>query len=336
MQKLADVYKRILKLKLTGEYFIPDFANGNFSSSIHSSLASDIFASQMIALAIYDDWGCKVNLPRVMAMILYDGIRLDDEELKEQLFLSSDWGSMLAHEYESGDSDEALFATSCTELSYYLDSENVSSDGQKFLKQIDGKVLGDLRAGWANWGVNSTLVDTVATHSVAAQFLAIYIADRWLISDSKGADMEKIIMALVVHNLPAAVLGDVPLFKMSSSEKKKAESDAFAKLTEPLGISDQLTKRFRAIQNHTSDNMCFANFVGKTETDFQAKYYDETGCVNLDNQANNKALENPDIKKLLSEGCSFSETWIRYSQLKFGYDSTFKSISNIILKSSLI
>lgn len=67
----------------------------------------------------------------------------------------------------------------------------------------------------------------------------------------------------------------------------------------------------------------------------QKKLYDEENCINLNNQPNNDVFNNEKVKKLLSNGVSFSEMWLKFGQEVYLYDENFRSVSNYALKNNI-
>ena len=323
-----------LKTTLEGAY-VADFAGKNLSINYNVDCAASIFAAQMIAIATHKD--NSVNLAHSLALILLGGVCESDldnmitDTVIDEVFLTNKWGRDLFDEYLSGNTDSAQFAIKCRQLERQWDSQAVSDAALEFLKNIDEKMLIESRAGWVKWHVDSELVDTVAGHTILAQLLAIIVNTEYMYE----IDIERVILALAVKHLPAAKLGDIPLFKMHSDEKKKLEKEAFWELVCQLPDGEFLAGIFEEAQEHKSRTMEYEDSVGKCETDFQAKMFGEKQCVDLTKQDDNSAMEDPCIQKLLDSGCSWPEMWIRYSQENFGYDENFMAIADYLVTCKL-
>ena len=67
----------------------------------------------------------------------------------------------------------------------------------------------------------------------------------------------------------------------------------------------------------------------------QSKLYDEEKCVDLNDQPNNEVINNERVKKLLNNGESFSEMWLKFGQETYPYDENFRSVSNYALKNNI-
>ena len=73
----------------------------------------------------------------------------------------------------------------------------------------------------------------------------------------------------------------------------------------------------------------------KLECDLQCKLYDEEGCVDLNKQDVNNALNNKIVHDLLTSGASWSEMWLKFGQQIYPYDDNFRSISNYAMTHKL-
>lgn len=63
---------------------------------------------------------------------------------------------------------------------------------------------------------------------------------------------------------------------------------------------------FLEFDAHKTKEAIFAYQCDKLECDLQCKLYDQEKCVDLNNQKNNKTLENEIVKEILNGGASWS------------------------------
>ena len=71
----------------------------------------------------------------------------------------------------------------------------------------------------------------------------------------------------------------------------------------------------------------FAYQCDKLECDLQAKLYDEENYVDLNNQENNKTIEDENVKELLEKGYSWSQMWIKNDLNKINFDENFRKVN---------
>lgn len=63
--------------------------------------------------------------------------------------------------------------------------------------------------------------------------------------------------------------------------------------------------------------------------------YDQEGCVDVNNQENNKTASNELVQKLLQTGHSWSDMWMLFGQEKYPYDNNFMAVSNYAIKNGI-
>ena len=141
-------------------------------------------------------------------------------------------------------------------------------------------------------------------------------------------DMQKVLTMLAVHELEETVIGDLTLFDIDEKSKVEMGHDAVKKILGNMIQGDRLEKLIHEFDEKKTPEALFAFFCDKLECDLQCRMYDEKGCVNLDNQPNNNAIEHITIRSLLESGKSWSEMWLLFSQGKYDYDENFKAVSD--------
>lgn len=317
----------------------------------NASAAEIIFTRQMVAVAKYDN--LKFGLGRVLALILVDGVMelASNSSLAtgiiEEIFETSSWGSALVEECRADDTPAMRFAKSCKGIERgWGDPDKIEESSEPELSDEQSEFLANIsklnveqRSGWLKWNVPDAQADTIAEHTVAAQLMAITMKFVYGYGDpgsgQDGVDIERAIAQIALHDLPAAEIGDVPVSKDRSGNSWEAKLVAFKTLVKGLPGECVLEAFFIELGKRKNMTPKFATSAGHLETDFSAKDIGEKGCVDLTDQKNNDAMENETIKMLLDSGCSWPEMWIRYSQLKFGYDQHFMDVSDCLATTEL-
>lgn len=143
-------------------------------------------------------------------------------------------------------------------------------------------------------------------------------------------NLEKVIWMLAVHELEEIRIGDLTQFQITKEEKIKIGHQAVTDLLASLTIKDQIIGLILEFDERKTKEAIFAHYCDKLECDIQSKLYDEEGCVDLKQQQNNNILNDKLVKKLLSEGKSWSDMWLTFGQIVYGYDDNFLEVSNYV------
>lgn len=181
-----------------------------------------------------------------------------------------------------------------------------------------------VRTGWQDWGVKRFRVESVAEHIFGVQMLAIAMWGEF----DYDIDLKKVITMLAVHEMEETVIGDVTLFQMSKSEKKKIGESAVVKIFQNLSNADEIKNLIFEFDARETNEAKFAFYCDKLECDIQAKLYDEQNCVDVKSQENNMTAQNEEVKQMLSDGMSWSDIWMTFGQRRYNYDKNFLSVSN--------
>ena len=168
-----------------------------------------------------------------------------------------------------------------------------------------------IRTGWKDWNVKRERIESVAEHIYSVQMLAI-------------------------HELGETVIGDLTQFQISRDEKEKIEHQAVHKILSELIDGKQIEELFLEFDAHESKEAQFAYQCDKLECDLQCKLYDEQNCVDLHNQSNNDTIHDKQVQKLLENGATWSEMWLKFGQAKYPYDENFMTVSKYAMQHRLL
>lgn len=188
-----------------------------------------------------------------------------------------------------------------------------------------------IRTGWKNWNVQRDRVESVAEHVFGTQMLAMAMESEY----GYDIDIMKVIFMLAIHELGETVIGDLTQFEISKEEKEKIEHAAVHYILGGLVDGKQIENLFLEFDAHETKEAIFAYQCDKLECDLQCKLYDGEGCVSLDKQDNNETFKDPKVQKLLKNGASWSDMWLRFGQQTYPYDSNFRSVSNYALSNDI-
>lgn len=167
-----------------------------------------------------------------------------------------------------------------------------------------------VRSGWKVWNIKRERVESIAEHIYGVQMLAI-------------------------HELGETVIGDLTQFEIDSKSKEIIEHKAVHTILDGLIDGEKLEELFLEFDAKETKEAIFAYQCDKLECDLQSKLYDEEKCVDLNDQPNNEVINNERVKKLLNNGESFSEMWLKFGQETYPYDENFRSVSNYALKNNI-
>ena len=194
------------------------------------------------------------------------------------------------------------------------------------------KLKNVIRTGWLDWKVQRERIESVAEHIYGVQMLALAIQSEY----HYDIDLRRVIMMIAVHELEEIEIGDLTQFQISKEEKKIIGHLAVEKVLSSLSSSEEIKGLIYEFDERKTNDALFAHFCDKLECDIQSKLYDEEGCVDLNHQEGNNTCDHPTVKRLLEEGCSFSDMWMRFGLEKYNYDDNFESISNFARTHKLI
>ncbi|RDE17261.1 MAG: hypothetical protein C4K49_03595 [Candidatus Thorarchaeota archaeon] len=96
------------------------------------------------------------------------------------------------------------------------------------------------RTGWTIAGLGSSNEETVAAHAWGACLISLLIAEK-IRSDGNDVDLRKVLTMAILHDLPEAIVSDIPLTAVQfggdsmRSSKEKTEAAAARHMLRPLG-----------------------------------------------------------------------------------------------------
>ncbi len=193
------------------------------------------------------------------------------------------------------------------------------------------KLKNVIRTGWLSWNVERERLESIAEHIYGVQMLAIAMKSEF----EYDLDMEKVIFMLAVHEIGETVIGDITQFQLSKEEKAKREREAVHNILQGILDGKIIEDLFTEFEEKKTKEAFFAYQCDKLECDLQAKIYDEEHCIDLNNQEGNKVMEHKTVKRLLDEGMSWSEMWLRFGQETYPYDDNFKKVSEYAINNEI-
>lgn len=186
------------------------------------------------------------------------------------------------------------------------------------------KLKNVIRTGWKDWNVKRERIESVAEHVYGVQMLAIAMKSEY----QYDIDIMKVIFMIAIHELGESVIGDITMFQMSKEEKEAIEHESVHNILGGLLDGEEIEALFLEFDEHKTKEAIFAYQCDKLECDLQSKLYDEEGCVDLNDQENNKTAQDPKVRELLEKEGSWSKMWLRFGQAKYPYDDNFVAVSN--------
>jgi len=188
-----------------------------------------------------------------------------------------------------------------------------------------------IRSGWKVWNVKRESLESVAEHIFGVQMLAIAMKSEY----QYNVNLEKVSLMLAIHELGETVIGDLTQFEIDNKSKEIIEHKAVHTILDGLIDGEKIEDLFLEFDAKETKEAIFAYQCDKLECDLQSKLYDEENCIDLNNQPNNEVINNERVKRLLSNGESFSEMFLKFGQEVYPYDENFRSVSNYALKNNI-
>ncbi len=210
------------------------------------------------------------------------------------------------------------------------EKRNVMEKAESVLKYyvLCHKLKDVIRTGWKDWHVKRERLESVAEHVYGVQMLALAMWSEY----SYDLDIQKVIFMLAIHELGESVIGDITLFDMDHKEKEEKEHQAVKAILKDLLQGERIEELFEEFDAHQTKESLFAYQCDKLEADLQCWLYDLENCVDLNDQEGNISYQDKDVQKLLQEGKSWSEMWMRFSLDRYPYDENFREVSEYAMK----
>ncbi|HPX32744.1 MAG TPA: HD domain-containing protein [Erysipelotrichaceae bacterium] len=180
-----------------------------------------------------------------------------------------------------------------------------------------------IRSGWIAWNVKKDRVESVAEHIYSTQMLAIAMYSEF----NYDIDLTKVLKMLAIHELEETIIGDFTPFQLDQEKKQEIGHKAILKALEPLADKQHWIDLIIEFDARKTKEAVFAYQCDKLECDLQAKLYDEGNCVDINNQENNKTIEDENVKGLLEKGYSWSQMWIKNDLNKINFDENFTKVN---------
>jgi 5'-deoxynucleotidase YfbR-like HD superfamily hydrolase len=177
------------------------------------------------------------------------------------------------------------------------------------------------KTGWTRWGINDP--ENVGSHVYSTIQLAIGIWSEFDVP----VDIERVIVMLAVHETEEPVICDIPLEHDLRKYKKEIGKIAVESMTDCLNRKHYILGLIKEFEAGETKEAKFARYIDKLQYDIMAKVYDEENKVDLNNQEGNPSAKVPNVKRLLDQGKSFSETWMGYGREIFNYPDYLAEIS---------
>lgn len=185
-----------------------------------------------------------------------------------------------------------------------------------------------IRKGWIDWNVKKDRLESVAEHVYGTLMLAIAMKSEY----EYDIDILKVIYMLSIHEIGEAIIGDLTIFEITKEEKEKIEHEAVKNILSDLLDGKYIEELFLEFDRKDTKEAIFAYQIDKLECDLQCKLYDEENLVSLNEQEDNKTMNNKIVKELLNNGESWSNMWLKFGQKMYPYDDNFKSVSNYAIE----
>lgn len=193
------------------------------------------------------------------------------------------------------------------------------------------KLKNVIRTGWKDWKVERDRIESIAEHIFGVQMLAIAMKSEY----EYDIDIQRVVFMLAIHELGETVIGDLTQFQISKQEKEKIEHEAVHNILRGLLDGKIIEELFLEFDERKTKEAIFAYQCDKLECDLQCKLYDQEHCVDLNNQEGNSITENERVSKLLNEGESWSNMWLKFGQQTYPYDENFRAISNYAINNQI-
>jgi putative hydrolase of HD superfamily len=118
------------------------------------------------------------------------------------------------------------------------------------------------RTGWMQHGLR--IAESVAEHSFESALLALELAS------AAGMDAERAAALALVHDVPEAIMGDMP--KWSSERVRRVDEEAMREIK-----SDKIGELFREFEEGRSNEAKIARLCDLLATNIQARRYMKQG-----------------------------------------------------------
>lgn len=190
-----------------------------------------------------------------------------------------------------------------------------------------------VRTGWKDWEVSRERVESIAEHVYSVQMLAIAMQSEY----KYDIDFEKVLKMLAVHETEEIIIGDLTIFDIGREEKEKIGHEAVKKIFKNLDDGESFVDLIFEFDARETAEAKFAYWCDKLEADLQARVYDIEHDVNPAKvKENERNVKNADVKRLLDNGLSWGQMWLRFGQERYDYDKNFAEVSKFAEKHDIL
>lgn len=188
-----------------------------------------------------------------------------------------------------------------------------------------------IRKGPTIWNVKRDRIESVAEHIYGSQMLALAIYYQF----GYKLDIMKVIYMLAIHELEEIQIGDLAFFETTEEDKLVNGKIATDYILQDFLGKEDISNLLDEYNNRKTEEAIFAHHCDKLECDIQMKLYDQESCFDLNNQANNPIINNPEVKKVLDSEKNISNAWIEFDRNKFLDDKNFIEIIDYLKENEI-
>ena len=183
-----------------------------------------------------------------------------------------------------------------------------------------------IRIGWAEVGIPSEKIETVAEHVYGCNLLAMCIAGEYKLD----LDMEKVFKMLTIKELTKATTQELSV--LSGNKVENARSIILS-ITEKLTSKDELLELYDEYTAQVTPEAKFTLYISKFESDLQAKLYDINGDFKLENAIEDIKNYPDELKEsILPTIENASDGWLQYNRTYYNDSEIFMKLSKDLQK----
>ncbi len=136
------------------------------------------------------------------------------------------------------------------------------------------------RQGWVKyWGVKENDCESVGDHIFSMAVMSYIFAKEY----RKDLDADRVLRIALFHDLPEAIVGDIPVpDNFPKEEKQKLEEDAAQKLFVGLENREHFIKLWQEYANDESEEAKFVRQMDRLEFVIQGYFYHNHGIGKMD------------------------------------------------------
>ena len=194
------------------------------------------------------------------------------------------------------------------------------------LYKLCNKLKDTIRKGPLIWNAKRDRIESVADHVYGTLMLAIVIYYQF----GYKLDINKIIYMIAIHELEEIEMGDLAWFEINPEDKIVEGKKATDYILKDFLGKEEISRLLDEFNERKTAEAKFAFHCDKLECDIQIKMYDQEGCFDLNNQANNPLINDPVIKGRLDKAGSLSGAWLSHDKSKYEDDPVFMEINNYL------